>query len=95
MPNVIDAYTKHHSEGLEVLGISLDSEKSAILRFIKDKNVLSSQSFDGNAWNSAVPQLYTVHAIPFMLIIGKDGRSAIVRGQEKRAGLPARPFFLL
>jgi len=81
MPNVIDAYNKHHSEGLEVLGISLDSDKSVLLKFIKEKNVPYRQSYDGKGWNSSIPQLYKVHAIPFMLLIGKDGRIAAVNSR--------------
>ncbi len=36
------------------------------------------QVFDGKYWSSAVPREYGVQAIPFGLLIGRDGQIAAV-----------------
>jgi len=78
LPNVVAAYNKHHAEGLEVVGISLDNEKPALTDFIEKQHIPYRQVFDGKGWGSRVPGIYKVRAIPFMLVIGKDGNIAAV-----------------
>jgi peroxiredoxin len=78
IPELQGVYNKYHAQGLEVVGISLDEDKSALTSFIKARKMAWSQVFDGKGWKSTVPNLYGVKAIPFMLIIGKDGKIAAV-----------------
>ena len=87
LPELKGAYDKYHSQGLEVIGISLDEDKNALTSFTKAKKMAWPQVFDGKGWNSAVPGVYGVKAIPFMLIIGKDGKIASVnpRGNIEQA----------
>jgi len=78
LPELQAAYKKFHAQGLEVVGISLDEDKAALTSFVKDNKMPWPQIFDGKAWNSAVPGVYGVKAIPFMLIVGRDGKIAAV-----------------
>ena len=89
MPNVIAAYKKYHAQGFDIVGISLDQSRPALTAFIKKNQMLWRQVFDGKGWNSAVPQQYGVTAIPFGLLIGRDGKIAAVdvRGPALTAAL--------
>ena len=73
MPNVIAAYDALHKNGLEVIGVSLDTDKAKLLGYIKANHVPYPQLYDGKQFDEAVAKLYGVQAIPFCLVIGKDG----------------------
>ena len=89
MPNVIAAYNKYHAQGFDVVGISLDQSRPALTAFIAQNKMPWRQVFDGAGWGSAVPREYGVQAIPFGLLIGRDGQIAAVdvRGPELMAAI--------
>lgn len=74
LPNVLKAYEKYHAKGFEIVGISLDSDKSKLTSFIKAKNMTWQQFFDGQGWKNKVAQKYVVHSIPATYLIDKDGK---------------------
>ena len=80
LPNVIAAYGKYHGQGFEVLGISLDQKdaRPKLEAFIKEHNMPWPQVYDGGYWQAANAVAYGVRAIPFTLLIGKDGKIAAV-----------------
>jgi len=84
MPNVIAAYKKYHAQGFDVVGISLDQDRGALTSFLKQNGMPWRQVFDGKYWQSAVARRYGVMAIPFGLLIGRDGKivAVEVRGPE-------------
>lgn len=83
LPELQAAYKKYHAQGLEVVGISLDQDKSALTSFVKTNKMPWPQVFDGQGWKSAVPGVYGVRAIPFLLIVGRDGKIAAVNPRGK------------
>ena len=89
MPNVIAAYKKYHTQGFEIVGVSLDQSRPALTGFIAQNKMPWRQVFDGRGWGSAVPREYGVQAIPFGLLIGRDGKIAAVdvRGPALTAAL--------
>jgi thiol-disulfide isomerase/thioredoxin/outer membrane lipoprotein-sorting protein len=93
LPNVQEAYNKYHDQGFEVLGISLDQEtaRAKLETFIKDKNMPWRQIYDGKYWKSANAVNYGIRAIPFTLLIGKDGKIAAVgaRGADLAPAIEA------
>jgi peroxiredoxin/outer membrane lipoprotein-sorting protein len=93
LPNVVAAYGKYHSKGFEVLGISLDQPNSRpkLESFIKEHNMPWPQVYDGKYWQAENAVAYGVRAIPFTLLIGKDGKIAAVgaRGEELAPAIEA------
>lgn len=83
LPNVLKAYEKLHSKGFEIVGISLDSDKSKLEAFVKDKGMPWPQFFDGKGWKNELSTRFDIHAIPAMWLVDKDGRlaSTTVRGR--------------
>jgi len=74
MPNVIKLYTDFHSKGLEIIGVSLDKSRPAWTNAIKTKNLNWIQVSDVKFWQSLVVPLYNVSAIPYTVLIDKDGK---------------------
>ncbi len=84
LPNVQATYQKHHAQGFEIIGVSLDADQQKLESFIKQKNMTWQQYFDGQAWDNKLAMKYGIESIPatFLLdgegkIIGKD-----LRGKE-------------
>jgi peroxiredoxin len=85
LPNVIDAYAKYHSQGLEVIGISLDSDRAALDQFLKaQKGMTWPEYCDGQSFDGALARKYGVESIPFSLLIAPDGKiiGKDLRGDE-------------
>jgi thiol-disulfide isomerase/thioredoxin len=80
LPNVIAAYGKYHSQGFEIVGISLDqaNQKDKVVKFTQDKQMPWQQIYDGKYWQADNAVAFGVQAIPFTLLIGKDGKIAAV-----------------
>jgi peroxiredoxin len=92
LPNVIATYQKHHSQGFEIIGVSLDDEKDKLTAFTKDKNMTWQQFFDGKGWGNKLALKYGIESIPadFLLdsqgnIIGKDLRGAELEAAVAKA----------
>ena len=77
VPNVKSAYNRFHAQGFEVLGISLDENKEALRSFVARKGMPWPQVFNAEADPGRDPaSLYGVRAIPFTVLVGKDGKIA-------------------
>lgn len=74
LPNVLEAYKKHHDKGFEIIGISLDQDKAALENFIKERGMPWPQYFDGKGWENSIAQKYSISSIPATFLIGKDGK---------------------
>ena len=78
LPNVKATYGKLHAQGFDIVGISLDEDRAALDSFLKTQDVQWPQLFDGKGWGSAIANQYGVKAIPFTVLIGRDGKIAAV-----------------
>ena len=80
MPVVVAAHTKYHDRGFEVLGISLDREKSEdkIKQMETSKGMRWPQVYDGGFWKARIAELYAVQSIPATYLV--DGDSGLILG---------------
>ncbi len=85
VPNVVATYQKYHDQGFEVVGISLDQDKNALLSFTQQNGMTWPQYFDGNGWQNRISSSYGITGIPAMLLIGKDGLIYSYKGRENLA----------
>jgi thiol-disulfide isomerase/thioredoxin len=75
LPNVIETYKKFHTQGFEIIGISLDSERSNLEAFLKKNEAMTwQQYFDGLGWQNKIAGKYGVRSIPFTVLVGPDGK---------------------
>src|SRR5207248_9718374 len=66
IPGLVKAYEKYHSQGFEVLGISLDQPKQEepVRKFLTEFKMPWAQVYDGGYWEAAVAKQYSIQSIP-------------------------------
>ena len=84
LPNVIKTYEKHHGDGFEIIGVSLDQDKGKLASFIAEKKMPWQQYFDGQGWQNKLAQKYGIQAIPATFLLDKEGNilARDVRGEQ-------------
>jgi thiol-disulfide isomerase/thioredoxin len=83
---------KYSPKGLQILGISLDSDSDALAKTVKEKNFTWPMGFDGRGWDGPIPQAWGVNSIPQTFIIGPDG-TVLWRGHPADMDGPLQKAF--
>ncbi len=66
---------KHHNQGFEIIGVSLDSDRDTLDSFLKKQDGMTwPQYFDGQGWTNNLAVKYGVESIPFTVLVGADGK---------------------
>ena len=75
-PNIVAAYQIFHPKGLEIFGVSYDSEKGATKwkKAIKDDKLSWYQVSDLKGWQNSTSDQFYIKAIPANILIDKDGK---------------------
>jgi peroxiredoxin len=73
-PTVVAAYNKFKEKNFTILGVSLDSDKEAWLKAIKDDQLNWQQVSDLKYWESVVVPLYQIEGIPFNVLLDPTGK---------------------
>jgi len=73
-PNLVNAYSKYKSKGLEIYGVSLDKEKAPWEAAIKQDNLTWIHVSDLQFWSSSAAKLYNVSSIPKSFLLDKEGK---------------------
>ncbi|WP_422930333.1 redoxin domain-containing protein [Singulisphaera sp. PoT] len=84
LPRVQEAFKKFHGQGLEVVGVSLDETKPAVLDFVKARGIPWRQVHGATAGGDLV-EAFGVSSIPATFLISPDGN--IVRIELRGANL--------
>jgi thiol-disulfide isomerase/thioredoxin len=76
MPNVIATYKKHHAEGFEIVGVSLDREgdRDKLTAFLKKNEMTWPQFYDGKYWEGQLVVQYGIQAIPNSYLLDSEGK---------------------
>jgi hypothetical protein len=86
VPNVVAAYKKYHDQGFEIVGISLDQNKDALLAFTKEKGMVWPQYFDGQGWSNEISSKFGIRSIPAMWLVDQKGILVTTEGRDDLAG---------
>ena len=73
MPSLLAVYHQFKGSGLEVIAVSVDTDRSAWLRAKGEDKTDWLNTFDAKAWNSPVVRNYAIHRIPQNILVGPDG----------------------
>lgn len=73
MPNVVAAYKKYHPKGLEIVGLSFDSDKDAWVKAIKELDMPWIHLSDLKGWQTVASEVYNIRSIPASLLIDPQG----------------------
>ena len=74
VPDIQKLYNKYHSQGFEIVGISLDEEKDALENFVKQRKMPWPQIFAGNRFENKLAIKYGIAFAPSTFLIGRDGK---------------------
>jgi thiol-disulfide isomerase/thioredoxin len=85
-PGIVDVYKKYHGQGLEIVGVSLDEDKTALLAFTQQNGMVWPQYFDGKKWNNDVSQSFGITSIPAMWLFDKEGLLVTTNARDDLAG---------
>jgi peroxiredoxin len=72
LPRLQAAYAKYHAKGFEIVAVSLDETKSAVVDFTKTRKFPWRQVHNASAGGDLV-DAFGVRAIPATFLIGPDG----------------------
>jgi peroxiredoxin len=72
-PNVVKAYTKFKDKGFTVFGVSLDRTKEDWIKAIQEDGLTWTHVSDLKFWQSDAAKTYNINAIPFSLLLDKNG----------------------
>jgi peroxiredoxin len=68
-----ELFDQYGSQGFEIYGISLDRNREQWIQGIKEDKIDWIQVSDLRFWNSPVVSLYNVEAIPYNVLLDKEG----------------------
>ena len=64
---------QYGAKGLQMVGISLDQNRAALDKIVKEKGFAWPQYFDGKGWDNAVWKQWGESGIPFTVLLSPDG----------------------
>ncbi len=73
-PNVVRAYQKYKAQGFDILSVSLDRNREAWTKAIKDDRMTWHHVSDLKFWQSTAAQEYQIKAIPATFLLDREGR---------------------
>lgn len=75
LPNLTKVYEEFHSKGFDILGVSLDDERtlSKLPKFVEEKGMVWPQIADGKGWDARLVEMYGVRGIPACFLV--DGNT--------------------
>ena len=74
MPNVKKAYEKYHRKGFEIVGVSLDNDKTAWTGAIQRLGLPWIHLSDLKGWQSEAAALYGISSIPATILVDPQGK---------------------
>jgi peroxiredoxin len=87
LPNVVAAYERFHSQGFEVLGISLDQANASakLASFTQENKMPWPQIYDGKYWKAELAVKYGIRSIPRPILVDGDTGIVLAEGPTARS----------
>ena len=87
IPNIRRVYDEKHAEGFEVIAVNLDDQRSDLDKFLGENkmpwSVYVSNDPTKAGMDTALAQELSISAIPFTMLIGRDGNVVAVHVRGK------------
>ena len=74
MPNVVQMYRQYHDQGLEIIGVNMDTDLNALRSYMRTNDIEWPQYAEGNGWDNVLVDKYEVESIPFTIVLDRQGR---------------------
>ncbi len=76
LPQMIELYKQHQSQGFEVLGINLDSDGAPIQQYIQQHKVPWPHIHEQGGLQSPIAQQFGIITLPTTFLVDRDGKVA-------------------
>ena len=74
-PNVVRLYERFHDQGFEIYSVSLDKDREAWLKAIRDDRLSwPNHVSDLNGWTSSGGKTYGIRSVPSTVLIDREGK---------------------
>ena len=74
-PNVVRLYERFHDQGFEIYSVSLDKDREAWLKAIRDDRLSwPNHVSDLNGWTSSGGKTYGIRSVPSTVLVDRDGK---------------------
>jgi thiol-disulfide isomerase/thioredoxin len=85
LPEVKETYAKLHEKGFEILGISLDKDKSDLTKLLAEEKMTWPQHCDGTGWENKLVEAFDITSLPTMWLVDKKGILRDLNGGDSMA----------
>jgi thiol-disulfide isomerase/thioredoxin len=72
-PDIVGLYKKYHSQGLEIIGVSVDSDHKGLADVIKEEGLVWPQYCDFKGTDNAIAAQFGIEEFPTLLLLNKKG----------------------
>ena len=90
MPNIRKNYDAYHDRGFDVIGISVDRDREALVSFMNEHKepwtVLCDQDLAESETGEMMGDRYGIFSIPTMALIGTDGKVVVMNPRGPQLG---------
>ena len=74
-PNVVRLYERFHDQGFEIYSVSLDNDREAWLKAIRDDRLSwPNHVSDLNGWTSSGGKTYGIRSVPSTVLVDREGK---------------------
>lgn len=92
-PHLEAAYQTYKDKGLEIVGVSLDTDSAKWVSAIKEWGMPWPQMSDLKGWKSQATQLYAIGTIPHLILIDQNGTIVARNIKAKRLSDELKKIF--
>jgi thiol-disulfide isomerase/thioredoxin len=87
IPNILKNWDNYHSDGFEVIAVSVDEDLDALNSFVADERPPWTVVADNHPKNKkSMAAKFGIRGIPAFILVGKDGKVAAVHCRGERLG---------
>ena len=88
MPRMKELYRKYRGQGVEFIGVSLDSPRDEggldkLAQFVESNEIPWPQYYQGDGWKSAFSSSWGIRSIPAVFLVDADGKLASTKARGK------------
>lgn len=85
LPIVKAVYDQNHARGFAIVGVSFDTNRDNLAKFLADRQIPWPQYCDGLGRKGAIAQQFEVFEIPTFWLVDKQGKLRAIDAREKLA----------
>ena len=84
MKNLIEIHKKYKYKGIDIVGVSLDTDSLSWIENIEQHNLACPHLSDLKGWESDAAKAYEINKIPYILLLNPDGSIAAKETDSNR-----------